>query len=302
MRYNKNIRRQDVLKKIELQTLAFLCAIVFNSVLASCQKTEWDVISPDGSTLYGNSSITDNGIVSIAELKEMYPNVFNSTDENAYVDKDVKIKGRVTANDIRGNIYKQFMVQDETGAIIVAVNESGISGYLAEGQEIIIDLKGLYIGGYRQQPEIGAPYNGSSIGRMNKDVFQKHFKFTGAAIDATAIKPIDFDPDMDMNEHCAKLVTLKNVTFADADGSSTYAPGDNSAPIVGGCVNRALTGYATSKVVIRTSTYAKFAANKLPYDEVNKKPQKVNITGIATRYGSTWQILIRKESDVEAVR
>ena len=191
------------------------------------------------------------------------------------------------------------MVQDETGAIIIAVNESGISGYMAEGQEIIIDLKGLHIGGYRKQPEIGAPYNGNSIGRMNKDVFQKHFKFTGSPIQP--IQPVDFDVKMDMEEHCAKLVTLKNVTFADADGKNTYAPGDNSAPIVGGCVNRTLTGIASSKLVVRTSTYAKFAANKLPYDEVNKKPRVVNITGIATRYNDTWQILIRKESDIEIV-
>ena len=38
---------------------------------------------------------------------------------------------------------------------------------------------------------------------------------------------------------------------------------------------------------------------KLPYDEVNKKPKMCNITGIATRYNDTWQILIRKESDIE---
>ena len=44
--------------------------------------------------------------------------------------------------------------------------------------------------------------------------------------------------------------------------------------------------------------YAKFAANTLPYDEVNKKPLAVDITGIATRYRDTWQVLIRKESDI----
>ena len=266
----------------------------------ACEKTEWDVITPNGASLYGNNSIDDNNIITIAQLKQEYPNVFASTDQNALVDKDVKIKGRVTANDIRGNIYKQFMVQDSTGAIIVAVNESGMSGYLAEGQEIVIDLRGLYVGGYRKQPEIGAPYNGTSIGRMQKDVFQKHFKFTNSSIRQE--QPIDFDVKMNMDDNCAKLVTLKNVTFSDANGTNTFAPGDGSASIVGGCVNRGLTGYSTSKLVIRTSTYAKFAANKLPYDEVNKKPQVVNITGIATRYNNTWQILIRKESDIEIVQ
>ena len=266
----------------------------------ACQKTEWDVITPNAADLYGNNSITDDGIITIAELKQQYPNVFASTDQNALVEKDIKIKGRVTANDIRGNIYKQFMIQDETGAIIIAVNESGMAGYLAEGQEIVIDLKGLYIGGYRMQPEIGAPYNGTSIGRMSRDVFQKHFKFVNSGI--KPVEPIDFDANMNMNEHCGKLVTLKNVTFMDANGKNTFAPGDSSVTIQGGCVNRALSEYNSGKVVVRTSTYAKFAANVLPFDEMNKKPRVVNITGIATRFGSTWQILIRKEEDVVEIK
>ena len=285
------------MKALRYLTIAAACLLSM-----ACQKTEWDVITPNPTELYGNNSITDDNIITIAQLKNDYPNVFASTDQNAYVEKDIKIKARVTGNDIRGNIYKQFMVQDETGALIVAVNESGISGYLAEGQEIVISLKGLYVGGYRQQPEIGSPYNGNSIGRMQKDVFQKHFKFTGGAIQPVQPMQIDNINQLNLNDDCGKLVTLKNVSFSEADGTATFAPGDGSAAIVGGCVNRSISGYSTSKLVIRTSTYAKFAANKLPYDEVNKKPHVVNITGIATRFNSTWQILIRKESDIEIVK
>lgn len=285
------------MKALRYLTIAAACLLSM-----ACQKTEWDVITLNPTELYGNNSITDDNIITIAQLKKDYPNVFASTDQNAYVEKDIKIKARVTGNDIRGNIYKQFMVQDDTGALIIAVNESGISGYLAEGQEIVISLKGLYVGGYRQQPEIGSPYNGNSIGRMQKDVFQKHFKFTGGAIQPVQPMQIDNISQLNLNDDCGKLVTLKNVTFSEADGTATFAPGDGSAAIVGGCVNRSISGYSTSKLVIRTSTYAKFAANKLPYDEVNKKPHVVNITGIATRFNSTWQILMRKESDIEIVK
>ena len=283
-----------------MKTLKYFVIAAACLLSTACQKTEWDVYTPNGADLYGNSSITDEGIITIAQLKQQYPNVFASTDQNALVDKDIKIKGRVTANDIRGNIYKQFMIQDETGATIIAVNESGMSGYLAEGQEIVVDLKGLHVGGYRMQPEVGAPYNETSIGRMNKDVFQKHFKFSGSTIQPVA--PMEFDVNKaDLKEDCGKLVTLKNVTFSEADGTTTFAPNDGTAVVQGGCVNRSLKGISTSKLVIRTSTYAKFAANKLPYDEVNKKPKVVNITGIATRYSNTWQILIRKESDIVEV-
>ena len=280
------------------------CLLCCNAiaVLTACQG-DWDEPSFYDAVPYGNNAINDENIITIAELKAQYPNVFASTDQNAHIDKDIKIRGRVTGNDLGSNIYKQFMIQDETGAIVISVNQSGMHGFLAEGQEIVIDLKDLYIGGYRKQPQIGQPYNGSSIGRMNKDLFQKHYKYVGTP-DASVIQPIDFDANMDMNEHCAKLVTLRDVSFAPVGGLGTFAPDtaqDKTVSLVGGCVNRSLNEYSASKVVIRTSTYAKFAAMKLPYDEVNKRPKKCNLTGIATRYNNTWQILIRKESDIEVL-
>lgn len=274
-----------------MRYMKFFSIIAACILCTACQKTEWDTIIPDPSSLYGNNSITEENLVTIKQLKENYKGVWNSsTDMNMLISTETKIKGRVTGNDIRGNIYKQFMLQDETGAIIVCVNESGISGYLAEGQEIIMDLKGLYIGGYRKMPEIGMPYNGTGIGRMSKDVFQKHFKFTNGGI--KAVEPIAFDINMDKDEHCGKLVTLRGVSFKPVlDPAGSFAPGDGSVAITGGCVNRELSSFSSSKIVIRTSTYAKFAANPLPQGPVD-------ITGIATRYNNTWQILIRKENDI----
>ena len=281
-----------------MKTMKYIALLFAGLLLTACQG-DWD--EPSLSKVpFGNSAITDEGIITIAELKAMYPNVFASTDQNKQITEDIKIHGWVTGNDLGSNIYKQFMLQDETGAIIVAVNQSGMHGFLAEGQEIVIDLKDLYIGGYRKQPEIGQPYNGTSIGRMNKELFQKHYKYVGQP-DPTKIQPIDFDVNMDMEENCAKLVTLRNVSFSPVGGLGTFAPDttqDKTVSIVGGCVNRSLNEYSSSKVVVRTSTYAKFAAMKLPYDEVNKRPKKCDITGIATRYNNTWQILIRKESDI----
>ena len=277
------------------------CAV---STYTACQG-DWDEPSFYDSRPYGNSDINDENIITIQELKAKYPNVFASTDQNAQIKDDIKIRGRVTGNDLGSNIYKQFMMQDETGAIIVAVNQSGMHGFLAEGQEIIIDLKDLYIGGYRKQPEIGQPYNGTSIGRMNKDLFQQHYKYVGQP-DPDIIQPVELTATELLNwnkdENCAKLIKLKDVSFTPVDGLGTFAPDttqDKTVSLIGGCVNRSLNEASESKIVVRTSTYAKFAAVKLPYDDVNKRPKKCNITGIATRYNDTWQILIRKESDIE---
>jgi len=288
-------------KALRALSLALFLSVAFTS----CQK-DWDVPS-FSEPPYGNSSISDEGIISIEELKTMYPNVFASTDQNKQITENIKIRGRVTGNDLGSNLYKQFTLQDESGAIIVAVNQNGMHGFLAEGQEIVIDLKDLFIGGYRKQPEIGQPYNGSGIGRMNKELFQKHFKYVGT-LDPTAIQPLEMTAaelkNWDKDQNCGKLIKLKDVSFVPVDGLGTFAPDsteDKTVSLIGGCVNRAINEISESQFVVRTSTYAKFAARKLPYDDVNKRPAKCNLTGIATRFNNTWQLLIRKESDIEVI-
>ncbi len=280
---------------INIKTTYLLIFALACTLFSSCMNGDWDEPDFNGAAPYGNNSLTEQNVIPIAELIKKYPNVFASTDQNKQIDEDIMIKGRITGNDVGGNIYKQVTLQDNTAAIIIAINEGGLNGYLAEGSEILVDLKGLYIGGYRKQPEIGAPYNGTSIGRMQKDIWAKHFKIVGSP-DASVIQPIDFNTIKDtklMDANCGKLVTLKDVTFKEADGKSTFTTGTAQ----GNAVNQELDGYG-SKVVVRTSTYADFAAMTLPYDSEAKKKLKCDITGIATRYNSTWQILIRKTSDI----
>ena len=283
----KNIIKTNIIKASSLILLALLCGL-----FSSCMNGDWD--EPDTTVApFGNNNIDSTNVITIADLIKKYPNVFANPDQNKLIEDDIQIKGRVTGNDLGGNIYKQIIIQDSTAAIIIAVNEGGLFGHLAEGQEILVDLKGLYIGGYRKMPEIGYPYNGNSIGRMQKDIWEKHYKLIGKP-DTTVIKAVDFSTiKSDMNDNCGKLVTLKGVTFTSADGKATFTTGSS----VGNAVNQTLDGYGTN-VVIRTSTYADFAAMLLPYDATAKKKLSADITGIATRYNSTWQILIRKTSDI----
>lgn len=260
--------------------------------LFSYQYNEWDeptIVNPP----YGNNNIDMTNIVTIAELKA-HPTykdaIANST--NKLVTDDLKLRVRVTGNDIGGNLYKQFAAQDNTGAVIVAVNQGGLCGYLAEGQEIIIDLKGLYVGGYGNQFEIGQPYNGQ-IGRMSKDVWNTHFRLIGD-IDANAIRPIDFNLVKDaINGNAGRLVVLKDVTFANADGTQTLITGTASG---GNYYQQKIDGL--DNVVVRTSSYADFASMILPYNTETNQKVPCTITGIATRYRDTWQIMIRKTSDL----
>ena len=303
----------------------FLMAAVSMLGITSCMngdniKGEWDEPNFNDGAPFGNNDIEETNVITIQELLDKYPNVYEATDKNKLIEEDIKIKARVTGNSVEGNLYKQLAIQDATAGIMVCVDAADLHGYLVEGQEVLIDLKGLYIGGYGQLPEIGMPYNGNSIGRMDNRTWQKHFKLVGK-VNSDAIQPVEFNTIKGDKTKANRLVVLKNVSFTDAgkyedygDGKgqvniATFAPdvenrivnGKEENMKVGGCVNRTLNEQAKTTFCIRTSTYANFAAIPLPYDEESMKPLMCNITGIATRYKDTWQILIRKTSDIQIV-
>ena len=275
----------------------FMAAAVSLS-LASCMDGDDSIFNNDWKDInnseapYGNNSITEENVTTIAKLKT-YPAYAKAISDGKYeeITFDIKIKGRIVGNDIAGNIYKEVYIQDATGAIKVGVNKAGLSGYMAIGQEILVDLKGLYIGGYGGVPQLGTPYNGG-IGRMAESIWMQHFKLIGKP-DESQIKPIAITKESDLKDNMiGKLVVLKNVTFKNADGTQTLISG---SPANGNYYHKELDNFSKD-VVIRTSSYADFAATKLPFKEGAKVP--VNLIGILSKYNSTWQFMIRKTTDI----
>ncbi len=275
----------------------FMAAAVSLS-LASCMNgddglfnDDWKPIESDDAP-YGNNTITEDNVITLAQLKAI-PAYAAAIKDGKYakIEDDIKLKVRVGGNDIAGNIYKQVFVQDETGGIIIGVNKSGLSGYMAEGQEMLIALKDLYIGGYEGTPQLGTPYNGG-IGRMAEPVWMLHFKILGNP-DPSLVKPIGITKESDLKDNMVgKLVVLKNVTFKLADGTQTLVSGKAAS---GNYYHKELDNFS-KKVVVRTSSYADFAATILPFKDGQKVP--VNLIGVLGKYKDTWQLMIRKSADI----
>jgi hypothetical protein len=93
-----------------------------------------------------------------------------------------------------------------------------------------------------------------------------------------------------LDKDCCKLITLKGVEITAANGKNVFAPSDGSVTLTSNCANRDIKNM--KNVVVRTSTYADFANTIMPTG-------KVDITGIASRYNDTWQILMRTEDDIQ---
>ena len=269
------------------------------ALLSSCMADSFDAPDTPAAEVYGNKDISETNVITIEQLKEQFSRtIANSAMEE--VKDDIKIKGTVTGNDIEGNIYNEVIIDDGTGAFIICIAQGGIYGFLPVGQQILIDLKGLYIGAYGMQGEIGTPYTSKSgstyVSRMSRFLWNKHYKLIGVA-DPKSVTPEVFDIDRMTSvsylaSHCGKLMTLKGVELSAADGKATFAPDDGSVELTANCVNRNFKGISSSDLVLRTSTYADFAGNVMPKG-------KVDVTGIFTRFRNTWQILMRTESDIQ---
>ena len=278
--------------KIRYSLIAIACA-----ALVGCMDKDWN--DPNNSEAYGNPSIKETKVITIGDLKKDYADVIASqTAPYKKVENDVQIKGRITGNDIQGNIYNSICIEDATGGILIDIAQGGLFAYLPVGQEIVVNLKDLYVGSYGQQAAIGIPFtNGkgqTSVSRMNRYLWNEHFNYVGA-VDASKVQPEVFDvskiADAEyLRTHSGRLMTIKGVKFKDADGTKVFASAAEKD--AANSVNRELEGYTNRQIVVRTSTYADFAAMPLPQGTVD-------IIGIFTRFRNTWQILLRTESDVK---
>ena len=293
------------MKKIKFIALAFLAL-----TLGSCMGDGYadpDLTEKVPAAPYGNNSLREKNVISIADLKTQFASVVNSsTDAYKLIEKDMMIKAVVTGNDVSGNIYNQVSVQDKSGAIIIAINGSGLSGYLPVGQEILINLKGLYIGNYRKLPQIGGVNTKLSdgslgIGKIERAIWNEHFKILNPGeADASTVVPEEFDltkltDPAYMNANVGKLMTLKKVKFASANGTNVWAPGDTNTSLE--LINAETGKKISSNLVVRNSGYSKFANEVVPQGVLD-------ITGILTRYykkdKDTWQIVLRSTDDLKA--
>ena len=292
-----------------------MMALVMGLGLTSCMDDDWK--APSGDTpAYGNNTLQEKNIISIDELKTKYGITKDMINDTVRIDDGIQIKGVVTGNDAEGNIYNEIALQDETGGILVCIAQGGLCGQIQVGQEVLIDLGGLYIGAYRSQPQIGVPYTSTSASgakstypsRIARAEWQTRFKLIGKP-DATKLVAKEFDyeslkgNETELYKYAGCLVKATGVGFAKADGKTTYAPKSEGAS-TGYGVMRAFknmtTGkdYTTNEFGVRTSCYSDFAAEKLPEG-------KLTVTGILTcyksqtKYKATAQILMRQQSDVQ---
>lgn len=220
------------------------------------------------------TSPADNA--SIADIKALYNGGLTQiTDE-------LNIEVVVTANDVAGNLYKTIYVQDETGGLKVRINKRNLSLALKYqvGRTIVISAKDLYVDAYAGEIQLGGLYNGN-IGNIDASKVYKHIFYVDR--DKVAVSPTNIPVTGVSQDLIGRLVRFDNVQFAEEELGAVFAPGGNT--------NRTFQDCDGNSLIIRTSSYADFAARELPTG-------KGSLTGILSVYNDTYQLWLRSIEDV----
>lgn len=258
--------------------------LLAGAMLASCdnemQLPPLDI--PQASTITANTTI--------AELKAQVWSTERNyvTEVPARADGEATvIAGRVVSSDEAGNVYKNLIIQDETGAVTIAVNAKKLYLNFPVGQRVVFSMNDVKIGGYNNLLQIGGEgtYNNApSMTFMEENVFNAHIQSDGIAdvsrIDTIVATIAELETAKGSVEGLQKwqsqLIRLEGVSFVDA-GKPFVNNGANT--------DRAVKDASGKTIKVRNSAYATFKDDLLPAGTGN-------VTGILSYYGTDWQIIL----------
>lgn len=270
-----------------------LYSVVVAIVMIACQKyPEPEYIAPRYELKEYQT------LISIEELKSRHTVGGAPT----AVNDDVVIRGIVVADDESGNIYKSIYIQDETGGVNLAIDQVNMYNIMPVGQEVFVEMSGLFIGDYNNGYQVGDtvtdPQYGLEMARYNwaNELYRdadgnypyKHIYPNGKPDKSKvpAPKVIESSNAITSDMYCS-LVTLKNIRFTDPKVATGVLPWATKEQTV----NRTAEFADGSTIVVRTSGYSNFYADFIPTGVGS-------ITGILSIFGSTKQFYIRDRNDI----
>ena len=237
------------------QTVLFL--VVTALAASSCVKKKWD--EPPINT------IPVGHVLTVQDLKDTFAN------QPIKFDADFSLYGTITADDKSGNLYRNFYLQDATGAILI---RTLFSGGLNEGDSVRVYLKGVTLTQYSGMMQL------DSVNVDKNVIKQATQKF---------IQPQTVTMQQVLTDESliAKLIRIDNVEFAASDLGLTFA---NAAQLQ--TLNRNLIDCDGNTVIVRTSGYANFANSVLP----SGNGSIIAVLGV---FNDTRQLYIRRVSECD---
>jgi hypothetical protein len=281
-----------------MKKIYILLSLVLGLAATSCQNTGWEDDVYTDYTIW-NKTLQEHNVISIQDLKTKFSKYITNQNQFAQITTDSMLRGVVICNDDGGNLTQQLVLQDGTrenpGFIIIGVNMNALYNYIQPGQEILLSLKGLYIGGYGSNGQLGYPSKNASgverIGRMSQEDFWNRVKFLGAP-DPSRIDTLDYDQvkNLSKDQWAGCIVRVRgSITPKSTERWVLAAPEDADA---GNGVTNTINLQGGGTLDLRTSTYSDFASYPIQQGHV------YTIYGVLSRYNTGWQLGMRTMSDI----
>ena len=229
----------------------------------------------------------DGQITTIQELKNMF-----AGEALKRIDEPIVIRGRVVANDISGNLYQKFHLQDESAGIEIRIERRNAYSILRVGQEVFITCQGLDYGEYGTFPQLGFEGTNQSLGLIPNAMFERHIHLNGWPKPELA-KPIEVSIDNLNDTYIGKLVTVTNVQFQQPGQPFAVPRADGSIQTE----NKILVSATNSSTTLtaRNSSAARFASSPMPSGIGS-------VTGVLSVFHGTRQITFRDYDDASQDR
>lgn len=218
----------------------------------------------------------------IAQLKELY------TQGGLTLQRPIVVEATIASDDTEGNVYRSCYIQDSTGGMELKFALGNLSTIYPQGARVRLLCQDLQLGAYGGQ--VGLGYRSTDAhyetAFLPEKFVQQHLFIVGRS----ELQPRVLSLSELSTSYAGTLVRIEGVQFAASELGQTYASPEQRATLAQ--VNRTLTDRTGAQLVVRTSSYARFAGKQLPKGSGS-------VTGILSYFRTTPQLIILREQDVQ---
>lgn len=214
---------------------------------------------------------------SVAEVKQLF------TGNLTKITGDFVVKGKVTANDEAGNLYKYIYLEDETGGIRININKLSLyqDARFKVGKEIYIKLNNLYVANVNGELQLGG-LNNSEFGQIEEAEVYKVFFDSNKPV--TPLIPTERTITELTAADVGRWIKIKNVQYKSWEIGKSYAtifPG-----------NRTLEDCRGNTITVRTNNRAAFAGEEID-------DGKGDLYAILSIYNTQYQLWLPKQINAD---
>lgn len=213
---------------------------------------------------------------------------------------DDVIEAYVTSSDEGGNFYKSISLVSTDGSIgfSMPIDDYNLYTKYEPGRKVSIKMKDRYFSTSQSSTIIGSLFNNytpensndDAVGRMTPTEYKEALVRSCSKVNENDIVNNLTVAQALNNSNLNKLIEFNNVQFTDLSlGKTYYDPTVNS---LGGATNHSITDEFGNTIIVRVSEFANFAGDMV-------KSESGKIRGVLTKFGSTFQFMVRTLNDIQ---